>query len=63
MTLTEDEKKVAYAWAEWVASDIAEALEDHSIERVDEDGFREILVMVLNDVAQSNAIRVSQHKK
>ena len=56
--LTDDEKKVAWAWASWTAAHIRDSLQEVEIERVDDDGFLEIVTEVLRDIAQSNALRV-----
>lgn len=58
--LTVEEKQVCWAWARWTAESIKDALEDHDVERVDEDGFLDIVTDCMNDIAQSNAKRATE---
>lgn len=56
--LTDEEKKVAWAWASWTAGCIRDSLVDHEVERIDDEGFMELVTDALNDIAQANAMRV-----
>ena len=55
--LTDEQKKVCYAWALWVQDCIREDLLEHGIVSVEDEGFDDVMIATLNDIAQSNAIR------
>lgn len=58
--LTDDEKKVCWAWARWAAESVREYLELHDVERIDEEGFLDLATDCLNDIAQANAMRTQK---
>ena len=55
--LSEEERKVCWAWASWTAEEIRGWLELHDVDRVDDEGFVSCLTEVLSDIAQANAKR------
>lgn len=55
--LTDEDRQVARAWALWVQGEICETLEERGIWNVEDEGFDEVLIEVLNDIATANASR------
>jgi hypothetical protein len=57
MTLTDEERQACYAWALWVSGEILETLDEEGLSTTDDDRLSDVLVRVLQDIAESNAKR------